>query len=656
MPVFFKTADIQALLTQYQSQGYKPFDAQAYTAKYLTGHPAEPVFPTALEHFLAVGAAAGYNPLGNAVLQFFNASFYANKYPNLAIAGVTDPGDLFGHYLLYGIGEGRQASDVTNNFDSTLYLTTYPQVAQYVNSHLSDFLGSASNGALAHFTKFGADQGFTGFTLDPATNDHYNLDHLLSVQSKLTLIDNPSNDRDTLIVANAAIDYKEAGVNTICLEILNNGLAMDFDVLDIRNVTGGNLLIRGDSADFGRDVTSNLPGSDADDLIVGNLKLISSVIGFQDLWLTDESIASSGTFYRLETYANSLVGGNNSSLFEVSVRGINASLVTQGIRLESQGNFAPTYLVGSAHNDSLRGGGGDDVLEGGAGQDFLDGGISAERYVYQLWGKLGGEADAKYTITIDGVTQVLTETFGANPDNLNQVEAGASNAIIGAALAKLINAHLGNNQFNSNPLNGMITDAIYIDTDIEGERGHLLINYLPGIDAPEANTTITQSAADAENPQQLLFHANHTGGVSTSDTFVFHHGDSTLVQVTADVVNDFGNGPDILRFFNPDGTVFLGIDAGNGINYVEAAGSNLPAPGGKVANFAEALTAANTALAVLNANVNASAGALVSFQYDATNGYVFQDTDGNGVADQVVILIGVDSTEIDHFNFGYELG
>jgi len=70
--------------------------------------------------------------------------------------------------------------------------------------------------------------------------------------------------------------------------------------------------------------------------------------------------------------------------------------------------------------------------------------------------------------------------------------------------------------------------------------------------------------------------------------------------------------------------------------YVEASAA--------VADFAAALTAANTALATLAGT--SAATELYSFQWDANNGYLFNDTDGNGTADQVVVLVGITGASI----------
>jgi Ca2+-binding RTX toxin-like protein len=113
-----------------------------------------------------------------------------------------------------------------------------------------------------------------------------------------------------------------------------------------------------------------------------------------------------------------------------------------------------------------------------------------------------------------------------------------------------------------------------------------------------------------------------TGG-GGADVFVFVGLQSGITAVTADVIGDFGAGD----------ALSLGL-AGDGTNYVEAA---MPE-----ADFAAALAAANAALAPLAG----SATQLYAFEFDGTNGYLFVDTDSDGDADQVIILTGVDNTEI----------
>lgn len=57
-------------------------------------------------------------------------------------------------------------------------------------------------------------------------------------------------------------------------------------------------------------------------------------------------------------------------------------------------------------------------------------------------------------------------------------------------------------------------------------------------------------------------------------------------------------------------------------------------------DFATALTNANAALAALKV-ANPASTELANFQWDATNGYLFNDTNADGTADQVIVLVGI---------------
>lgn len=121
-----------------------------------------------------------------------------------------------------------------------------------------------------------------------------------------------------------------------------------------------------------------------------------------------------------------------------------------------------------------------------------------------------------------------------------------------------------------------------------------------------------------------------TGGAG-NDAFVVGDTDSGITLATADTITDFATTADTLAL----GTVG-DATAGTG-NYVEADAA--------VADFAAALSAANTALTTLSGTTT-STTEVYAFQFDGTNGYLFEDTDVDGVADQVIVLAGIDNTEI----------
>jgi hypothetical protein len=102
-----------------------------------------------VQHYFAAGAAQGKAPNS-----WFDPTWYENRWPDLTPYQFDDA-TLFMHYNLYGVWEGRSAGPEFDRFDGNRYLADNPDVAAYVDSHLPDFLGSRSNGAIAHFVIYG---------------------------------------------------------------------------------------------------------------------------------------------------------------------------------------------------------------------------------------------------------------------------------------------------------------------------------------------------------------------------------------------------------------------------------------------------------------------------------------------------------------------
>jgi Ca2+-binding RTX toxin-like protein len=114
---------------------------------------------TALSHYFAGGAAQGKQPNS-----WFDPNYYENRWPDLKAGNFSDD-ILFMHYNLYGVWEGRSAGPEFDRFDGNRYLRDSPDVAAYVDSHLPDFLGSRSNGAIAHFVIYGQHEMRPAFDL-----------------------------------------------------------------------------------------------------------------------------------------------------------------------------------------------------------------------------------------------------------------------------------------------------------------------------------------------------------------------------------------------------------------------------------------------------------------------------------------------------------
>jgi hypothetical protein len=95
---------------------------------------------------------------GAAPNSWFDPVYYANKWTDLKALNL-DAATLFAHYNLYGVWEGRSAGLTFDKFDGSKYLSDNPDVAAYVDTHLGDFMGSRSNGAIAHYVIYGANEG-----------------------------------------------------------------------------------------------------------------------------------------------------------------------------------------------------------------------------------------------------------------------------------------------------------------------------------------------------------------------------------------------------------------------------------------------------------------------------------------------------------------
>ena len=128
--------------------------------------------------------------------------------------------------------------------------------------------------------------------------------------------------------------------------------------------------------------------------------------------------------------------------------------------------------------------------------------------------------------------------------------------------------------------------------------------------------------------------ADALNGTVNAEIFMVTPGTSSLDLASAQYVlgyrANFQSGSDTLK---------LGVagddTAGTG-NYVEA--------GSAVADYAAALAAADNALAGLHST--SSQSQLYAFEHDANNGYLFEDTNSDGVADQVIVLVGIDQNAI----------
>ena len=170
-----RLVSIERLLFDDQQVGLQPIpdaSAPAYNSQpgflfdevfYLLSNPE--LVPTvaaadALAHYLNVGSAQGLQPNS-----WFDANYYEARWDDLDRLNLTDA-QLFQHYNLYGVWEGRSAGPDFDGFNGTRYLANNGDVAGYVDANIADFLGSRTNGAIAHFIIYGANEGRLAYDVD----------------------------------------------------------------------------------------------------------------------------------------------------------------------------------------------------------------------------------------------------------------------------------------------------------------------------------------------------------------------------------------------------------------------------------------------------------------------------------------------------------
>ncbi len=441
----------------------------------------------------------------------------------------------------------------------------------------------------------------TGFEVvnDDSSDDVYVIDDLDRALDNLTLVDNGVGDRDTIVVGDDAVGFGAQPDDTIDLSFLNAQFAFDFDVLDI---TGGEAGLLDPVSENGLILIGT---ADADDeVIVGDLDLISDEVGegvidFEILSFTDASVAD-GNEFEFDTAAQELLDDDGDLLFETDdVNTLDFSRVTTAVTVTVTGPTAAT-VIGTAAADTLEGGTGSDTLEGGAGADVLDGGVTAqvdEVHTFVLGGSFGvGTADGDvtfngFTITEGDVVQGIAVPDGADADQF------------GAAFVR---------EWNANP--SSFTDAALIQSiTYDATTNALTITFLPSagdVNDAELGAIAVTDDTDAGNitASAETVTVPFAAEVNEPDTYVIGDTDTGASLASADRILNWAAGDS--------------IDVSGVAGYAEAA----------VADFAAGVVAANAFLT----NDNDA-----FYAYTATgDGYVFRDTNGDGNADWVVVLVG----------------
>jgi Ca2+-binding RTX toxin-like protein len=236
----------------------------------------------------------------------------------------------------------------------------------------------------------------TGFEIvidNGASDDLYAIDNITSVANNgPSLVDGGAGDHDAIALTDNAVGKVEVGgiANTILLATLNSpaGLDFDFDVLDIRAITQGNLTVSGTA------------GGD-DELVLGDPRLVSVTTQFEAMVLSQASLVAGNT-YTLDLDTAQLRAGG-TLLFSYAGTVLSAGgLVYGGLGLVPavQDDLTLTLvdttpgaggtLWGGDGNDHLTGGAGDDTLRGGGGDDTLSGNGGTNTYVFEATGAANG--------------------------------------------------------------------------------------------------------------------------------------------------------------------------------------------------------------------------------------------------------------------------
>lgn len=163
MSKYFSTgADLQAALNALPASktgGFTAFDPFFYGQTYMASYAGD---LSPIDHFVKVGAARGYKPNAS-----FDPAYYQTNSTDL---GGLDGADLLYHFMMYGLDEGRVPNASLAAFDGNAYLEANSDVKGYVEANLDQFGGSLTNGALAHYVKFGAAEGRPAALPTPSQN------------------------------------------------------------------------------------------------------------------------------------------------------------------------------------------------------------------------------------------------------------------------------------------------------------------------------------------------------------------------------------------------------------------------------------------------------------------------------------------------------
>lgn len=395
--------------------------------------------------------------------------------------------------------------------------------------------------------------------------------------------------------------------------------AVDMDVIvDLVNNPPVATLVTADDASF----TVNADDPDTNPMLelVTPVNTQSALMDGKDVVFTVQPQAAPTVTELFVTDGTNQVAVKNSSgesvvLIQGTINGETLNPVGPGQAGLYYGFKGDDMITGGAGDDFIFGGDGMDTLVGGDGNDTLTGGAGNDT----LTGNAGADV-----FVVDSGTDTVTD-LGTNASGMEEALQVSAGATANATVVSIFGFTAGANTMIDGTANiTLAVGAGNADIDLEDAVGAGGVVNLTG---NNGNNVLTGSS-DIDINHVFVGGKGQDTMTSTSilgtDRFVIGDMDSSIIEANADVINGFSS------LFHSIDLDIAGVD---GTNYVESAVA--------VVDFAAALVAANAALVGLNA-----AAPQVAFEFDATNGYLFEDTNGDNTADQVIILVGIDNTEI----------
>lgn len=478
-------AALQAL-PAYKTGSFTAFDPFFYGQTYMASYPGE---LSPIDHFVQIGAARGYKP--NAT---FDPTFYQNSSADLA---GLDGADLLYHFMMYGLDEGRVPNSTFANFDGTAYLAANPDVKAYIEANLAQFGGSLTNGAVAHYVKFGAAEGreASGVSSSSIFALTQGLDNIVGTSGNDTInafAFNVVTGADTTTLQSVDVIDGGAGKDTLNIEVKVDTASADFndaiqgtiknvEIININN-TAANSAAAVDASKFEGATNINQIGKANN---VTNLAATTTA-GFQDFAAAAatfnvtpaddaakvsvdlKNVAEGSTVNVLATGTGTLKDTGTGTLNSVALTGTVVDLASEeapkdGVTninlMVTAGKDVESFAVNTSTATTL-------TLKDGAGKSIksVDLSVSTGSVDYRTAGVAvasikGGAGSDKLTNKFDGTATATAATLngGAGNDTLNVlVTKGVATAVTAA-----VDAGEGNDTVNLT-INGGVTYTVNV--------------------------------------------------------------------------------------------------------------------------------------------------------------------------------------------------